>query len=135
MKQLYNKIVLLGLLLSLLASTAIAQTRITGRVTDKTNTDALIGATVLEKGTSNGTITDIDGKFALNVASLNAIAKQLKPEQVEATFFPLLKRLSAGTYFTSRSSACALFATVYTSGNADTKNFCLEYVQHTNFTY
>ena len=73
MKQLYNKIVLLGLLLSLLASTAIAQTRITGRVTDKTNTDALIGATVLEKGTSNGTITDIDGKFALNVASLNAI--------------------------------------------------------------
>lgn len=62
------------------------------------------------------------------VASLNTIAKQLKPEQVEATFFPLLKRLSAGTYFTSRSSACALFATVYTSGSVDTKNFCLEYV-------
>lgn len=60
------------------------------------------------------------------VASLNKIAKQLKPEQVEAAFFPLLKRLSAGTYFTSRSSACALYATVYTNGSTDAKNFCLD---------
>ena len=27
----------------------------------------VIGATVLEKGTSNGTVTDIDGNFSLNV--------------------------------------------------------------------
>ena len=27
----------------------------------------VIGANVLEKGTSNGTITDLDGKFTLNV--------------------------------------------------------------------
>ncbi|MDE6577565.1 MAG: TonB-dependent receptor [Muribaculaceae bacterium] len=30
--------------------------------------EALIGATVMEKGTSNGTSTDIDGNFTLNVA-------------------------------------------------------------------
>ena len=34
--------------------------------------EPLIGATVMEKGTSNGTATDIDGKFTINVAP-NAI--------------------------------------------------------------
>ena len=29
--------------------------------------EPLIGATVMEKGTSNGTATDLDGKFTLNV--------------------------------------------------------------------
>ena len=32
----------------------------------------LIGVNVLEKGTTNGTITDFDGKFSLNVSSPNA---------------------------------------------------------------
>lgn len=40
---------------------------ITGTVLD-VNGDPLIGVNVLEKGTSNGTITDMDGKFSLNVA-------------------------------------------------------------------
>ncbi len=31
--------------------------------------DPVIGASILEKGTSNGTITDIDGNFSLNVKS------------------------------------------------------------------
>ena len=39
--------------------------QVTGRVSDSQG--ALIGATVLEKGTSNGTVTDIDGRFTLNV--------------------------------------------------------------------
>jgi hypothetical protein len=30
--------------------------------------EPLIGATVMEKGTANGTATDIDGNFTLNVA-------------------------------------------------------------------
>ncbi|MDE5976468.1 MAG: SusC/RagA family TonB-linked outer membrane protein, partial [Muribaculaceae bacterium] len=38
-----------------------------GNVSDETG-EALIGATVMEKGTSNGTSTDIDGNFTLNVA-------------------------------------------------------------------
>ena len=32
------------------------------------NGEPVIGATIMEKGTTNGTITDIDGNFELNVA-------------------------------------------------------------------
>ncbi|MDR1555969.1 MAG: TonB-dependent receptor [Tannerellaceae bacterium] len=39
---------------------------ITGIVTDA-NAEPIIGANVIEKGTNNGTITDIDGKFSLNI--------------------------------------------------------------------
>ena len=37
-----------------------------GRVIDA-NGEPVIGASVLEKGTTNGTITDFDGNFQLNV--------------------------------------------------------------------
>jgi len=43
-----------------------AQTEITGTVIDATG-EAVIGATVTEKGTSNGTITDFDGNFKIKV--------------------------------------------------------------------
>lgn len=45
---------------------AVQQTRqATGHVTDSQG--PLIGATVMEKGTNNGTVTDFDGNFTLNV--------------------------------------------------------------------
>lgn len=44
---------------------------VSGVVTDNLG-EAIIGASVVEKGTSNGTITDIDGKFTLKVQA-NAI--------------------------------------------------------------
>lgn len=40
---------------------------VTGTVTDKANGDPLIGASVVEKGTSNGVITNIDGNYSFNV--------------------------------------------------------------------
>ena len=40
---------------------------ITGIVKDQ-NGEPIIGANVVEKGTTNGTVTDIDGKFSINVA-------------------------------------------------------------------
>ncbi len=40
--------------------------KITGTVTDKKG-EAIIGANVVEKGTTNGTVTDFDGKFTLEV--------------------------------------------------------------------
>lgn len=53
--------------LFLLSSTlAFAQNRVTGVVTDKTG-EPLIGVNVLEKGTTNGTVTDIDGKFTVDM--------------------------------------------------------------------
>ena len=34
----------------------------------------IIGASIIEKGTTNGTITDIDGNFSLSVSSSKAIS-------------------------------------------------------------
>lgn len=45
------------------------QSTITGKVTDAGNGESLIGATVLIKGTTQGTVTNIDGEFTLNVNS------------------------------------------------------------------
>ena len=44
-----------------------AQKKITGRVLDEQGVP-LPGATVLEKGTSNGVATNVDGRFELTVA-------------------------------------------------------------------
>lgn len=44
-----------------------AKKQITGRVVDARG-EAIIGANIIEKGTGNGTVTDIDGNFTLNVA-------------------------------------------------------------------
>ena len=53
-------------------SIMMAQGRvISGTVVDNTG-QSLIGANVLEKGTTNGIITDVDGKFSLQVAA-NAV--------------------------------------------------------------
>jgi TonB-dependent starch-binding outer membrane protein SusC len=51
-------------------SFALAQRSISGTVTD-TKGEALIGASVLAKGTSTGTVTDVDGKYAITVPSGN----------------------------------------------------------------
>ena len=54
-------------LLTLLTSTMMyAQSEISGTVVDATG-ESVIGATVMEKGTSNGTITDFDGNFKIKV--------------------------------------------------------------------
>lgn len=50
----------------------IVQYQITGTITD-TGGVPLPGATILEKGTNNGTQSDFDGKFALNVSSGTAV--------------------------------------------------------------
>lgn len=42
---------------------------VTGNVLDSKTGEALIGVSVLEKGTTNGTITDVDGKFSLQTKS------------------------------------------------------------------
>lgn len=59
---------LLSLLFLVASTIAFAQTEATGTIVDKTG-EPIIGATVMEKGTSNGTITDIDGNFRLTTAS------------------------------------------------------------------
>lgn len=46
---------------------------VTGTIVDA-NGEPIIGANIIEKGTSNGTITDIDGNFSLNVSD-NAVLR------------------------------------------------------------
>jgi len=66
MKKLYN-LAAIAFALVLFCSASIAQRTITGTVLDAGG-EALIGANVLEKGTNNGTITDLDGSYSVSVA-------------------------------------------------------------------
>ncbi len=60
---------LLGLMFFSFNQNLIAQEQtVTGTVTDSENGIPLPGVTVLEKGTSNGTSTDFDGNYSLEVA-------------------------------------------------------------------
>ena len=61
------------LLLTLVAVTgAVAQSLVRGKVLDDTGLE-VIGASILVKGTNQGTITDMDGMFSLSVPDKNAI--------------------------------------------------------------
>lgn len=49
------------------------QRRISGTVIYRNDRSAMIGANIIEKGTSNGTVTDINGNFSLGVSSSNSV--------------------------------------------------------------
>lgn len=75
---------MLGLFLSV---SAFAQSTITGQVKDATG-EPVIGASVLINGTSNGTVTDLDGNFSVNVqpgATLTISYIGFQKQQVAAT--------------------------------------------------
>ncbi len=56
---------ILSFLATMLCTIMYAQQEITGTVTDEMG--PVIGATVMEKGTTNGTVTDFDGNFTIKV--------------------------------------------------------------------
>ena len=62
------KRIFLSLVLMFAATIMYAQTEITGTVIDDLG-EGVIGATVMEKGTSNGAVTDFEGNFRLKVAA------------------------------------------------------------------
>jgi TonB-linked SusC/RagA family outer membrane protein len=57
----FTALILLGL-----TTLASAQMKVSGKISDDKN-EPLIGASVVEKGTNNGSITDLDGNFTLTV--------------------------------------------------------------------
>ncbi len=77
-------LVLFAFMLSL---TGLAQNaRITGTVIDSNN-EPIIGASIFEVGTSNGAVTDLDGRFTLNVpngAKLKITYVGYKTQEVKA---------------------------------------------------
>ncbi|MBR3648153.1 MAG: carboxypeptidase-like regulatory domain-containing protein [Paludibacteraceae bacterium] len=64
-----NKLFLLTtfLMMCLSVSSVCAQVTATGVVIDAATGEPIIGASILEEGTTNGTITDFDGNFSLSV--------------------------------------------------------------------
>lgn len=56
----------------LMLSSAFAQITVNGTITSE-DQQPLIGATVLVKGTTTGAVTDLDGKFTLQVPDQNAV--------------------------------------------------------------
>ncbi len=63
--------VTLFVLFMLCASFTYAQNKVTGKVVDATG-DVVIGASIFVQGTSNGTVTDLDGNYVLNNVPNNA---------------------------------------------------------------
>jgi len=64
-----KRIIFFFFLLMLATVQIYAQVAASGTVVDAGTGEPIIGASVIEEGTTNGTITDFDGKFTLNVAS------------------------------------------------------------------
>lgn len=72
-------------LLALFAFTGFAQKTVSGTVTDASG-ETMIGVNILEVGTSNGTITDLDGNFSIEVsddATLEFSMVGYAPQQIE----------------------------------------------------
>ena len=66
--------ILFLILLTLSAGIVSAQgISVSGTLTDAESGEALIGATIVEKGTTNGTITDIDGNYQVTVTDPAAV--------------------------------------------------------------
>jgi TonB-dependent starch-binding outer membrane protein SusC len=72
MEKLYKGLSVLVLLLVLSSATVLAQRTVTGTISDEFG-DGMPGVTVLVKGTTTGTATDIDGRFSLNVPSNESV--------------------------------------------------------------
>lgn len=60
-------------LLVFIVNCAFSQITITGEVFDRDNVEGLIGASIIIKGTSGGTVTDFEGNFQLEVESLPVV--------------------------------------------------------------
>lgn len=80
--------ILLYSFLCICFATSFAQQTVSGRVVDAENGEALIGATILEKGTTNGAITNLDGGFTLSVpqgATLSISFIGYEPKEISAS--------------------------------------------------
>ncbi len=74
MKKLYKNLLRLVIVMGVMAlgTVSYAQISISGTVLDDTN-QAIPGVNILEKGTTNGTTTDAQGKYVINVSNGDAV--------------------------------------------------------------
>ena len=92
----------LTLIFILLFSKSLFSQSLTGTITDAKTGEALVGATVVIKGTMNGTQADIDGKFSLPVSQelpftiiISIVGYQKLEAEVTSLDKPLTFRLKA----------------------------------------
>jgi TonB-linked SusC/RagA family outer membrane protein len=65
----YVHFVVMLVLVQFFCSTAFAQTQtVKGKITDSQTGESLVGVNVVEKGTTNGTVTNVDGNYTINIA-------------------------------------------------------------------
>ncbi len=69
MKKLFTNLTGAVLLSILLIHASFAQQIIKGKITDATSGETLIGVSVLVKGTTTGTVTDVNGMFSISAPS------------------------------------------------------------------
>ena len=75
-----------------MATTAVAQTKVTGTVLEDTGEGA-IGANIVAQGTTVGTVTDFDGKFELTVPAgvKNLVISYMGYRTVTVPVKPIMK--------------------------------------------
>ena len=81
MKKLHFKSmahIALSLLFLMISVCVSAQTAVKGRVIDATTGEPIVGAAVIQSGTTKGTVTDIDGNFSISVENI--------PSDLEVSF-------------------------------------------------
>ena len=62
------KCLLIALCITCYSNVFAQKAAITGKVINSASNEALVGATVLEKGTTNGVLTGPDGRFSISVS-------------------------------------------------------------------
>lgn len=72
-KQLKIRYFLFVLFLGISVASAFAQVKISGTVTDASNQSTIPGVNVVVKGTTSGTVTDIDGKYTISVENQSVL--------------------------------------------------------------
>lgn len=71
-------VLVLFLLVGMTSVFAQKHVSVSGRITDELN-EPMIGVSVLEKGTTNGVITDLDGNYTLSVNEGATIVRLCDP--------------------------------------------------------
>ncbi|MDH6304703.1 TonB-linked SusC/RagA family outer membrane protein [Parabacteroides sp. PF5-5] len=63
-----QRLIIFSLMMSMCATAAFAQFTVKGKVLDEFG-ETIIGANIVEKGTTNGTITDMEGNYTLSISN------------------------------------------------------------------
>ena len=112
MKQQLKR-VSMALLMTMVCFLAFAQKTITGTVKDSQG-EAVIGASILEKGTRNGGVTDFDGNFTIKVSGQNPIVVSyigMKPQTINVGNKSQFKDTSSTAIYGSRGANGVILVT------------------------